>query len=148
MSWHSIPVRAAAAGSAYSPPQVAAPPHLLLRPYLRPIYDDPAFIVRNLWRQYGGWWDGNPAHLLPARDAQLSVEIAALCGGAEHLAERARALLSAGDLKLASHLIEHAAHAAPGDSDVKALRAAIYRRRAETETSLMARNIFFTASEE
>ena len=40
------------------------PDALLARPFLRPVYDDPAFVVRNVWRRYGGWWDGNPARLL------------------------------------------------------------------------------------
>ena len=35
--------------------------HLLDKPYLRPIYDEPEFVVRNVWRLYGGWWDGDPA---------------------------------------------------------------------------------------
>ena len=33
------------------------------RPYLQPVYDEPEFIVRTVWRLYGGWWDGNPATL-------------------------------------------------------------------------------------
>ena len=51
---------------------VRAPAHLLERPYLRPIYDEPEFVVRNVWRLYGGWYDGNPAHLKPAPDAALA----------------------------------------------------------------------------
>ncbi len=47
----------------------AAPPR---PPYLRPVYDEPEFVVRNLWRLYGGWYDGNPAHLKPATDAALA----------------------------------------------------------------------------
>ncbi len=38
---------------------------LVRRPWLRPIYDEPEFVVRNVWRLYGGWWDGDPAHLKP-----------------------------------------------------------------------------------
>src|SRR5262249_31121092 len=40
---------------------VRAPAHLLERPYLRPVYDEPEFIVRNVLRLYGGWWGGHPA---------------------------------------------------------------------------------------
>ena len=40
---------------------VRAPAELEARPYLRPVYDEPEFIVHTVWRQYGGWWDGNPA---------------------------------------------------------------------------------------
>jgi glyoxylase-like metal-dependent hydrolase (beta-lactamase superfamily II) len=40
---------------------VVMPALLLDRPYLRPVYDEPEFIVHTVWRLYGGWWDGNPA---------------------------------------------------------------------------------------
>ena len=46
--------------------QVRVPDDLLAKPYLRPVYDEPEFVVRNIWRLYGGWYDGNPAHLKPA----------------------------------------------------------------------------------
>ena len=61
---------------------VQAPAHLLDRPYLKPVYDEPEFVVRNLWRLYGGWYDGNPANLKPRPDAVLAAEVAALAGGA------------------------------------------------------------------
>jgi glyoxylase-like metal-dependent hydrolase (beta-lactamase superfamily II) len=51
---------------------VRAPAELLDKPYLRPIYDEPEFVVRNIWRLYGGWYDGNPARLKPAPDARLA----------------------------------------------------------------------------
>ncbi len=44
---------------------VVPPAQLMDRPYLKPVYDEPEFIVRNVWRLYGGWWDGNPASLSP-----------------------------------------------------------------------------------
>src|SRR4029450_422808 len=34
--------------------EVRAPAELLEKPYLRPIYDDPEFIVRSVWRPYVG----------------------------------------------------------------------------------------------
>ena len=125
---------------------VRAPAHLLERPYLHPVYDDPEFIVRNVWRLYGGWWDGDPAHLKPAPEAELAAEVAALAGGAGRLAERALELADTGDLRLAAHLAELAALAAPGDTAVAAARADVYRRRAKAEPSLMARNIFSWAA--
>jgi alkyl sulfatase BDS1-like metallo-beta-lactamase superfamily hydrolase len=121
--------------------EVRAPARLLERPYLRPVYDEPEFIVRNLWRLYGGWYDGNPAHLKPAPAAAVAAEIAALAGGASRLAERAQALADAGDLALACHLAELAAQAAPGDPAIRSVRAAVYRRRADGERSLMAPGI-------
>ena len=45
---------------------VRAPEHLLARPYLHAVYDEREFVVRILWRLYGGWYDGDPSHLKPA----------------------------------------------------------------------------------
>jgi alkyl sulfatase BDS1-like metallo-beta-lactamase superfamily hydrolase len=128
--------------------EVVAPPALLARPYLAPIYDEPAFVVRNLWRLYAGWWDGNPAHLKPARDAELARELAALAGGAGRLAARAQELAAAGSLALAAHLVEHAAAAAPADAAIHAVRAEVYAARAKAERSLMARGVFTSAADE
>jgi glyoxylase-like metal-dependent hydrolase (beta-lactamase superfamily II) len=125
---------------------VRAPDSLVARPYLSPVYDDPEFVVRNLYRLYGGWWDGNPAHLRPARDAVLACELAALAGGATALADRAEALVDT-DIALACHLVELASQAAPDDPSVRARRSAIYRERAGRERCLMARGIFSAAAE-
>jgi glyoxylase-like metal-dependent hydrolase (beta-lactamase superfamily II) len=127
---------------------VKPPPHLVARPYLSPVYDEPEFIVRNLYRLYGGWWDGNPAHLKPAREVAIATELATLAGGATTLATRAEALAASGDLALACHLIELARTAAPGDPGIGAIRAAIYKQRASQERSLMARGVFTAAADE
>lgn len=125
---------------------VKAPDRLLQRPYLRPVYDEPCFIVRNLWRQYGGWYDGNPAHLKPAPDAQLAAELTRLSGGADVLSKRAADLSEQGDHALACHLVELAsrASAAPG---VWEIRRAVYRARAKHEVSLMAKGIYNDAAD-
>lgn len=125
--------------------EVRVPQHLLDKPYLRPTYDEPEFVLRNIWRLYGGWWDGNPATLKPARETALAAEIAALAGGASRLAERGRELAASrqdDDLRLACHLVEHAALAAPDDPHVQETRAEVYRRRRSNELSLMAKGIF------
>ena len=127
---------------------VVAPAHLLERPYLQPIYDEPEFIVHNLWRLYGGWYDGNPAHLKPAPEAQLAAELAGLAGGASRLAERAQELADAGDLRLAGHLAELATQADPDDPALHRVRADVFGRRARAERSLMARGVFSWAQAE
>lgn len=127
---------------------VRAPEELLGRPYLRPVYDEPEFIVRNLWRLYGGWHDGNPARLKPAPDARLAEELAELAGGADRLAARAREVADGGDLRLAAHLAELAALAAPDDAGAHAARAEVYERRVAEEASTMARGVFGAAARE
>ncbi|MGZ4103765.1 MAG: alkyl sulfatase dimerization domain-containing protein [Actinomycetota bacterium] len=128
--------------------EVTPPAGLTDKPYLRPVYDDPEFILRNIWRQYGGWYDGNPAHLKPARDADLAAEIAALAGGAGRLAERARALAAEGRLRLAAHLAEMAAAAAPEDRAVHDVRAEVFAALRDAEPSVMAKGIYGSAARE
>jgi alkyl sulfatase BDS1-like metallo-beta-lactamase superfamily hydrolase len=127
---------------------VRAPQHLLDRPYLRPVYDEPEFVVRNVWRLYGGWYDGNPSRLKPAPDAALAAELASLAGGAARLASRAQELAAAGDLRLAGHLAELAAQAAPDDAAVHAARADVYEQRVAAEASTMSKGVFAWAAAE
>jgi alkyl sulfatase BDS1-like metallo-beta-lactamase superfamily hydrolase len=128
--------------------EVKAPAALLDRPYLRPIYDEPEFVVRNVWRLYGGWWDGNPAHLKPGQDRALARELADLAGGAQVMAERALVKSTAGEHAIACHLAENAWLAAPDDDVVRQARAKVYRARAKAETSLMAKGVYEAAAEE
>jgi len=129
---------------------VTPPPGLLDRPYLRPVYDEPEFVVRNVWRLYGGWWDGNPASLKPAPEARLAAELATLAGGAGALAERALALLAEGGAgpeadvarRLAGHLAELAALAAPDDAGVHRARAEVFSGLAAAASSTMAKGVF------
>lgn len=124
---------------------VKVSPDLLAKPYLGPTYDEPEFVVRNIWRLYGGWYEGNPAQLKPARDTAVAAELAKLSGGALRLAERARELAET-DARLACHLAEFAAQAEPDNKAVHHLRAEVYQKRREGETSLMAKGIFGAAT--
>jgi glyoxylase-like metal-dependent hydrolase (beta-lactamase superfamily II) len=120
-------------------------PELATRPFLRATYDHPKFIVRNLLRLWGGWWDGNAANLLPAPWAAQAAEIAALAGGVPRLVARGRALLDAGDAVMASHVAEWASRAAPDDQLAQALKRDVYARRLRDADALMARGIFRAA---
>jgi alkyl sulfatase BDS1-like metallo-beta-lactamase superfamily hydrolase len=127
---------------------VRPPAHLADRVYLQARYDEPEFVVRNLWRRYAGWYDGNPAHLKPAPDALLAAALAELAGGARALSDAARRHADAGELRIAGHLAEFAVQAAPDDATAHAARAHVNQVRAESESSLMAQGIFTWAAAE
>ena len=126
--------------------EVEMPQRLLDKPYLRPIYDHPQFILRNIWRLYGGWHDGEPDNLLPAPRAEQAREWVTLAGGVERVMERAAALKAEGNLRLACHVIEYAVLVEPESAEVHTLRREIYEARAKLEDSSMARNILNHAS--
>jgi len=127
---------------------VRPPAALEARPYLKPVYDEPEFIVRNLWRCFGGWHSGVPSELKPASRRAQGKELAALAGGIERLLERSRELLAAGDARLAAHLVDWATDAEPASREVHAARAAVYRALMQGSSSTMARGIYGAAARE
>ncbi len=126
---------------------ISVPEDLLAKPFLRPLYDEPEFVVRNIWRLYGGWWDGASSRLKPSPDSVLGSEIAQLAGGPEVLIARALELVPT-DLRLACHLADLAGWAAPGSVKVHEGRAEVYDARRRAELSLMAKGIFTAAARE
>ena len=126
---------------------VKVPQSILDKPYMRPFYDEPEFVVRNIWRLYGGWWDGAASRLKPAPDAVVAQELAALAGGAKVLMNRALEIADS-DLRLACHLADLAGWAEPEDGAIHADRAAIYDKRRRAEVSLMSKGIFKAAARE
>ena len=88
------------------------------------------------------------AHVKPASDAALAVEVAALAGGVDALVTRAQQLAGAGDDRLACHLIEMAVLAEPDHKRAHGARAEIYAERRQRESSLMAKGIYGFAARE
>jgi len=127
---------------------VSVPTETLAKPYLRPLYDEPEFVVRGIWRQFGGWWDGAASRLKPSPDAHVAAAIADLAGGPDVLMRRAERAASDGDLRLACHFADLAGWAAPDDPAIHEGRAAIYLARRKAEPSLMSKGIFAAAARE
>ena len=125
---------------------VEPPSRLIDKPYLQAVYDEPHFIVRNIWRLEAGWYDGVPSHLKPAPMAEQARQIAEMAGGVEKLVERALNRRAAGDLAMASHLIDWAVTAAPDDQAAHAARVKIYAARAAESRSTMSHGIFRAAA--
>ena len=149
---------------------VSPPSDLAGLPYLQPVYDEPEFIVRNIWRLYGGWWDGNPSNLKPAHEVALAKELSLLAGGARKLSDRALELVNEATklagvdlmslgttpmaankevpfeaqqcLRLAGHLVESASLAAPEDLEIHEARKAVFGAMAGAATSTMSKGVF------
>jgi glyoxylase-like metal-dependent hydrolase (beta-lactamase superfamily II) len=124
--------------------RIEAPPSS--SPWLQPVYDEAEFIVRNVVRHFGGWWNGRPSDLKPAPREAVAHVLAELAGGPSVLAEKARQLAQAGELQLASHLADFALEAAPADPKVASVVAELYDRRADEEAGLMSTNLFRSAA--
>jgi alkyl sulfatase BDS1-like metallo-beta-lactamase superfamily hydrolase len=117
------------------------------KPWLRPIYDHPEFVARNVYRLYGGWYDGDPADILPAHSHDVARELVGVCG-AEPLLARARALRDQGELQMACHIADFVRKGEPDSREAWLLWRELFEARAGAETSLMARGAFHSAVRE
>ena len=120
-------------------------PNLSKKPWLLPLYDEPEFVIRNIWRLYGGWWEGNPAKLKPAKESELAKVLVELVG-VEKVIDRALKAKSENNLRLACELIEIAYQAYPDSKEINSKRFEIYDARKNAEPSLMAKGIFGEAA--
>ena len=68
---------------------------------MRLIYSRPEFFVFNTYRWYHGYFDDNPANLLPRPQREVDSEIFGLIGDPEKVLHRARALFAQGQAQLA-----------------------------------------------
>jgi alkyl sulfatase BDS1-like metallo-beta-lactamase superfamily hydrolase len=114
------------------------------KPWLQPVYDHPEFIARNVYRLYGGWYDGDPANILPAHSEQIAAALVA-AAGAEPILARARKLRDEGELQLACHLTDFVRKGAPDNREAWELWRDLFSARAASESSLMARGAFHAA---
>jgi glyoxylase-like metal-dependent hydrolase (beta-lactamase superfamily II) len=127
--------------------EVEPPADLIQKPYLQPVYGHPKFIVQGVWRQYGGWYDGDPADFFPASTADQAAEIVKL-GGAGALLSRARDLQTVGDLPLACHLVDWVCKAEPANVEARGLQRDLFQARSLLESNIMSRHAFEAAAAE
>lgn len=117
------------------------------KPWLQPIYDHPEFIARNVYRLYGGWYDGDPANILPAHSHEVAAALVGATGAAPILS-RARKLRDEGDLQMACHLVDFVRKGEPDNREAWELWRDLFAARAGRESSLMARGAFLSAVRE
>jgi alkyl sulfatase BDS1-like metallo-beta-lactamase superfamily hydrolase len=94
--------------------EITPPPELALTEE----YGKVAWNVRAIWHEYTGWFD--PARgttdLYGVPPSSVAADVAELAGGAERLAERARAYVADGKPLEALHLLDIALAAEPGSA--------------------------------
>lgn len=119
-------------------------PAVANKPHIRAVYNHPQFIVRDLLRYWGGWWNGEGATLLPAPHSDQAQEIVQLAGGIEPIIARARELIASGRVDLACHLADWAVQSSAESLQAQQLKRDTYLARAEHETFGMAKGFFRT----
>jgi len=119
---------------------VQLPDHLRDHPYLIPLYSRSEFAVYNIYRWYHGYFDNNPAHLLPRPDKEFNHEIVTLIGDPEKILERATALSRAGQTQLALQVLDILFKESPAFPGARELHLALLEELCQSDNCLMSRN--------
>lgn len=119
---------------------VKIPEHLKKSPYLKTFYSRPEFFVYNVYRWYHGYFDHNPAHLLPRPEKEVMNEIFGLIGDSEKIINRTEELFSKGQSQLALEVLDVLIQAKPEHIEARKLRIKLLKDIGQNDMCLMSRN--------
>ncbi|MFX1593938.1 MAG: alkyl sulfatase dimerization domain-containing protein, partial [Promethearchaeota archaeon] len=85
---------------------VKVPEHLNNSPFLKQVYSRPEFFVYNVYHQYHGYYDHNPAHLIPRPEKEVMREIYNIIRDKEKIISRVNTLFEEKQYQLALQVLD------------------------------------------
>lgn len=119
---------------------VKIPKHLINSPYLRQLYTRVEFFVFNVYRWYHGYFDDNPAHLLPRPEKEVINEIFNLIGDSQKILNRVKELFEQNQTQLALQVLDVLIQIEPNNIDARKLRIDLLRDLGAQDDYLMSKN--------
>lgn len=101
---------------------------------------------RAVINRYLGYWDGNPATLIPLSPGDSAPLYVEMMGGAEPILARGRGLLANGDYLLATEILNKLVFAEPLNQEAKGLLADAFEQLGYQQESPSVRNSFLAAA--
>ena len=101
---------------------------------------------RAVINRYLGYWDGNPATLVPASPRDSAPLYVEMMGGSDRILARSRELYDAGDYRLAIELLNKLVYAQPANQAAKNLLADAFEQMGYQKESSSLRNSFLAAA--
>ena len=119
---------------------VKLPEHLQQSPYLNMAYSRIEFFVFNVYRWYHGYFDHNPANLLPRPEKELKTEIFKLIGDPDKVIDRAKELSAKDQAQLGLQVLDVLLQADPDNIPARQLRIELLEKLSANDYCLMSRN--------
>lgn len=119
---------------------VKIPKHLKNSPYLSQVYTRVEFFVYNVYRWYHGYFDDNPAHLMPRPEKEVLNEIFNLIGDPKKIMIRAKELFNQHQTQLALQVLDVLIQIEPKNIDARKLRFELLRDLGAQDNCLMSKN--------
>jgi alkyl sulfatase BDS1-like metallo-beta-lactamase superfamily hydrolase len=101
---------------------------------------------RAVINRYLGYWDGNPATLVPASPRDSAPLYVEMMGGSDKILARSRELYATGDYRLAIELLNKLVYAQPANQAAKNLLADSFEQMGYQKESSSLRNSFLAAA--
>jgi len=128
---------------------VYEPPKSLQRVwYARGYHGSYAHNSRAVLQRYLGFWDLNPATLIPLSPEDSAPLYAEMMGGAEKILEKGRELFDQGKYLLAVEILNKLVYAEPQNQTARDLLADVYEQLGYQQESLALRNSFLSGAKE
>jgi alkyl sulfatase BDS1-like metallo-beta-lactamase superfamily hydrolase len=102
--------------------------------------------ARAVINRYLGYWDGNPATLVPLSPGDSAPLYVQMMGGADKILAKGRELIRAGQYLLATEILNKLVYAEPGNQAAKDLLADAFEQLGYQKESSSLRNSFLAAA--
>ena len=116
--------------------------------YCRGYHGSPQHNARGVIQRYLGFWDCNPATLIPLSPADSAPLYVEMMGGPEKILARGRELHDAGEYLLATEIVNKLVQAEPDNAEAKDLLADIFEQIGYQQENPGLRNSFLAAAYE
>ncbi len=114
--------------------------------YNRGYHGSPEHNSRGVINRFLGYWDANPATLIPLSAAESAPLYVEMMGGAGKILDRGRQLYDNGDYLLASEILNKLVQAEPGNQEAKDLLADVFEQIGYQQENPGLRNSFLAGA--
>ena len=122
------------------------PPSLQTQWHVRGYHGSPEHNSRAVINRYLGYWDANPATLIPLSPADSAPLYVEMMGGANKVMKKARELYKDGEYRLAQEIMNKLVFAEPGNQDAKDLLADVFEQIGYQQENPGLRNSFLAGA--
>jgi alkyl sulfatase BDS1-like metallo-beta-lactamase superfamily hydrolase len=124
------------------------PKGLLNQWHCRGYHGSPENNSRGVIQRFLGYWDGNPANLIPVPQSESAALFVELMGGSEKILARGRELHDQGKYLLAQEILNKLVQAEPQNQVAKDLLADVFEQIGYQQENVGLRNSFLAAAYE
>jgi len=116
--------------------------------YCRGYHGSPEHNARGVVQRYLGFWDCNPATLIPLSPTEAAPLYVEMMGGSAKILARGRELHDAGDYLLATEIVNKLVQAEPDNTEAKQLLADVFEQLGYQQENPGLRNSFLAGAYE